>query len=76
MTHLQFRNISANFPKRKTKTYVVVSAHNNDQLGYVSWSGMWRQYVFHPDRDCIWSHDCLSELSQFIKDLMVARRAK
>lgn len=59
---------------KKTKFFEIVSAHDSAQLGIVKWHGAWRQYVFHPNTNCIWSHDCLAELSQFIKNLMNARK--
>jgi hypothetical protein len=75
-THLSFANVSSQFPERKTKTFIVVSQHDQSSLGRIEWDGGWRQYVFKPHSGCQWSWDCLWELSEYIKRLMEARKKK
>lgn len=58
----------------KTKKVCVTSSHDFSVLGYIGWHGGWRQYVFHPNIDCLWSWDCLKDLSEYIKNLMDERR--
>jgi hypothetical protein len=71
--HLEFNEVSV---KRKTKVFEVVSKHDKSFLGCVEWWPGWRQYVFSPDqgKTTIWSHDCLLDLSNFIKELMNQRK--
>lgn len=61
--------------RRKTD-YFEVYGYKNAYLGCVFWSGGWRQYVFHPVAGCQWSHDCLLEISQFVKAQMDLRKTK
>ena len=72
--HLIFKEIAST--RHKTKTYTVISMNDGTDLGMVKWHAHWRQYVFHPNDGCIWSHDCLSDLASFIKNLMIARKVK
>lgn len=60
----------------KTKVWDVVNNDNGSWLGYVRWSGPWRQYVFEPAGECIWNPDCLDELSAFIRSQMEQRRVE
>lgn len=63
--------------KPKTKVFKVFSNHDGSDLGFVYWSGRWRQYVYDPDMNSIiWSHDCLTELADFIRDLNYIQRIK
>lgn len=75
-THLDIREIFPQDPKRKTKKYLVHSRYDGAILGAISWYGGWRQYVFLPHPDTIWSDDCLLELSEFLKQLKEARKKK
>ena len=61
---------------RKTSTFGVYSKHDGSNLGGIHWYGAWRCYVFEPQNDTVWSHDCLSELAEFIKEQMDLRRPK
>lgn len=76
--HLEFQEAVdyATQKTRKTKIYNVVSKGERVILGHIYWYSRWRQYCFFPQSDCVWSHDCLQDLSIFIKELMDERRAK
>jgi len=71
--HLYFIEVIDAEERRKTKQYAVESRHDKTELGMVRWHTGWRQYVFEPNPECVWSHDCLAELSVFVKSLMDAR---
>jgi len=73
MTHLTFIEGAKDNKERKTK-YFEVHGYKNAYLGYIAWNGGWRQYCFYPDPECVWSHDCLTELATFIKQLMEERK--
>jgi predicted peptidase len=49
--------------------YVVRSTHDNSTLGQIFWHGAWKCYVFEPQRETIWSDDCLADVAAFLKDL-------
>jgi hypothetical protein len=69
--HLRFEELT---PNPKTKRFIVYSKHDKTDLGTIRWYAGWRQYVFFPIEDCVWSHHCLKELSIFIEELMLARK--
>ena len=35
-------------------------------LGGVEWSSAWKQFVFQPERDCVFSADCLRDIQDFL----------
>ena len=64
-SHLRF--IKLELGGRKTFVWHVESAYDGSLLGDIKWYAPWRQYVLMPFDGCVWSHDCLSEVSEFIK---------
>ena len=62
--------------KQKTKVYAVQSRSDGDILGEIKWYFGWRQYVFFPADDTIWSRGCLQEIVSFIQKLMDERNKK
>ncbi|HET7110228.1 MAG TPA: hypothetical protein VFI41_05110 [Gemmatimonadales bacterium] len=60
---------------RKTQIVNVVSKLHGDVLGEIRWYGRWRQYAFYPRADTIWNPQCLDEVTEFVRELMRARRA-
>jgi hypothetical protein len=74
MSHLIFKEVPV--AGKITKVWEILSCHNNSSLGLIKWNSGWRCYVFEPDFNCIWSWDCLKELSEFIKNEMDKRKAK
>lgn len=57
------------YRRRKTKSYYVMSKHDQSYLGTIQWERTWRQYVFYPNQQCRWSWKCLKELSGYIRKL-------
>ena len=53
-----------------------VYSHRGNRLAVIRWYGPWRQYVFFPDRETIWTVGCLSEIQIFINGLMNERKGK
>jgi len=43
-------------------------------LGYVTWDREWKQYVFWPEGGIAFSHDCLTNISTFLKERNVDGR--
>ena len=58
---------------KKTHLYYVYG-FRDAFLGTIYWKNGWRQYVFEPVEYTIHSHDCLLELSQYLKQLMEDRK--
>jgi hypothetical protein len=48
-----------------TRTSYLVKDSSGMPLGCFWWDSQWRQYVFSPKENSIFSHDCLAELSKF-----------
>jgi hypothetical protein len=60
-------------PSGKTAIYEVRDRHAG-LLGNVKWMGRWRQYAFFPEPNCVFSEDCLYDISRFILRLKSARK--
>jgi hypothetical protein len=60
--------------KPKTKIYKVLSLYDNTELGAIYWYGKWRQYVFEPNAETVWSDECLKELYDFLYKLKEDRK--
>lgn len=60
--------------KPKTNVYSVLSKNNGDILGRIYWYSPWRQYIFHPAPQSIWSRGCLKQVMDFIQKLMDERK--
>ena len=54
--------------KPKTNVYLVCKTDGNE-LGKIYWHCTWRQYVFEPYEDTIWSLGCLQHICEFLKGL-------
>ena len=70
--YIKFRLIKI---KPKTNIYEVVNS-KKEILGKVYWHVPWRQYIFDPEFDTIWSKGCMGEICDFIKGLMDERKKK
>lgn len=46
------------------------------ELGKIRWHGAWRQFVFYPDSDTLWSIGCLTIINKFLKKLNDKHRNK
>lgn len=62
--------------KPKTNVYEIMSESRGNILGRIFWYGPWRQYVFEPLPDTVWSRGCLKEITSFLDGLMEARKKK
>jgi len=58
----------------KTTTYSVRNNKSDDSLGLIQWYPQWRQYIFFPANDTIYSAGCLRDIDTFITELMGARK--
>ena len=69
--YLEFEVIET---KPKTKVYGVTASMDGELLGQIKWFGPWRQYVFEPYEATVYSHGCMKQIEDFIKNLMEERR--
>jgi len=61
--------------KQKTSVYRVVS-NEGTVLGRIFWKWTWRQYVFEPSSNTVWSRSCMREVQNFLRKLMNDRKKK
>jgi hypothetical protein len=62
--------------RMKTKAWAVTSKSQDSILGEIRWYGPWRQYVFYPKRETLFSCGCLKDIAQFIWEEMARRQGK
>jgi len=51
------------------KYYKCINNRAKDTLGTVDWDEAWRQWVFCPEKDTIYSVSCMADISHFIGQL-------
>lgn len=73
---IHFLDISYAYPHRKTWVHECRNNRSDDLLGLVEWDGRWRQYVFIPCENTIYSAGCLADIQAFVKSLMLARKSQ
>lgn len=54
---------------RKTHEYWLVNRRQSVELGRIKWQSGWRQFVFVPEGDTIWSAGCLVDVQDFLGKL-------
>jgi hypothetical protein len=57
----------------KTKLFSVMSKSSGEVLGRIGWYPQWRQYVFNPCSETIYSAGCLKDIKDFIDKLAYER---
>lgn len=67
-------NISETFDTGKTKVFYVAAKNSTGFLGQIKWYGPWRKYAFFPEPNTIFETDCLTDITNFIKNLMLERK--
>jgi len=70
--HIYFEQVKPDKP-RKTEIWDVRNKAE-ENLGVVKWHSAWRQYCWFCEYDTIMAKGCLDDLSDFIKQLMDARK--
>ena len=58
----------------KTLVVTVYSLKRSIVLGSIQWYGPWRQYAFVPGPGTIWNVDCMNEVQERIRALMLKRK--
>jgi hypothetical protein len=62
-------------PGRKTVSVLVLLKSSGMTLGNILWHRHWRQYVFEPEPNTVWSDGCMIEVQTKIRELMAARKS-
>ena len=63
--------------KPKTKVYAVVTTYDESTtIGHIAWFSRWRKYAFYPKQDTVWEVQCLSDIINFINNLMLKRNQR
>ena len=71
MTHIYTLKLGST---NRTDIYGVYSKKHDLMLGEIKWHGPWRQYVFFPESDSLWSTGCLMDVVEFILKMMEAHK--
>jgi hypothetical protein len=58
----------------KTDVYDVLSKSSGTILGHIKWYGPWRQYCFMPSPYCVFNNGCMTDIINFINELMEERK--
>ena len=62
--------------KPKTKIYLVKTKDQEVDLGIIQWYARWRQYVFFPEDNTIYSKGCMADINDFIEFAMQEQKSK
>jgi len=73
-TDYQYIEMNLLSQTEKTQCWAVRNKKSQLLLGRVGWSGAWRQYIFEPWENTIFSKGCLEDICYFIKQLMDKRK--
>lgn len=60
--------------KGTTKIFKVIAKEGEIDLGTIKWFSKWRCYSFYPEPGTVFEKDCLSDITNFVKDLMENRK--
>ena len=61
--YIEFRIIEK---KSKTNVYECLNKNGGYGIGTIKWYPAWRQYVYTPYEDTVYSQGCLNDISDFI----------
>jgi hypothetical protein len=56
--------------KPSTRVFQCINNKSRTPLGEVKWAISWRQYVYHPTCQAIYSAGCLADIQSFITRIM------
>lgn len=76
MTKKYIRFNEINNPGKKTRIFEVINISGNYVLGVVRWYTAWRQYVFEPVSDTVYSLGCLEDIQKELKTLNYEQKMK
>lgn len=72
--YIRFNEV--NNPGKKTRIFEVINLSGDYILGFIHWYTAWRQYIFEPLENTVYSSDCLIEIQNEIKKLNYEQKNK
>lgn len=57
--------------RKEGEKYFVLTKKKKDFIGYIYYYPKWKCWIFEPCFDTIYSHDCLTDIADFIKNIKV-----
>lgn len=54
-------------PLPKTRRWDVINVRTGYDIGEIQWYGGFRKYVFFPENETLFDHDCLKLIADFIE---------
>lgn len=74
-TKYKYINFQVVRDRLKMKVWGIYNNRTQAQLGGVAWYSAWRSYCFYAvDNTCVFDEGCLSDIVDFIKQLMKERK--
>ncbi len=72
-TEYQYLTFVKTADKPKTSVWSCRNRHFGEELGTVQWDFGWRQYIYSPAVQAVYSAGCLSDIADFIQQLTAER---
>lgn len=72
--YIRFNEV--NNPGKKTRIYEVINLSGDYILGFIHWYTAWRQYIFEPMDNTVYSHGCLEDIQNELKRLNYEQKTK
>lgn len=63
-------------PSGKTSRWNCYNNTSHEKIGGVYWYGQWRQYIFAPVAQTVFSTGCLADIQSFMGELEAERKAR
>lgn len=60
----------------KTQIFDVMAKNGDVILGQIKWYPQWRQYVFVPNWDTIFSRGCMEDINDFLRFIQKEKKLK
>lgn len=69
--YIEFKEVKSD---RKTKVWTCFNIGHGVVLGVVEWEIGWRQYIFSPHSECIFSKGCLDDIASFLSEANIEHK--
>ena len=74
-TQYEFIHFELMSSNGKTSVWSCKNTRYGEELGEVRWYDEWHQYCYSPTAQAVYSKGCLTDISNFIADLMARHKA-
>lgn len=72
--YIRFNEV--NNPGKKTRIFEVINLSGDYILGFIHWYTAWRQYIFEPLENTVYSVGCLEDIIKELKRLNYEQKNK